>query len=254
MPAGKKPEHAVYIYGIVPSDVETTLDARGVGSPPAKVRTVARGDIAALVSLVDTKKPLGRPEDLTAHEALLDQTAAEAPVLPVRFGAVMTDEEAVVEELLSAHYEEFVTALEELEGKAEFVVRGRYELDAVLREMLAADEEVVRLRDAIRDKPEDATRNERMALGERIANAIAARREVDTQTVVQALTDVGGTVNVREPTHDEDAAHVACLIDLSAQHDLESAVDKIAREWVDRVNVRLLGPLAPYDFVVKTEV
>jgi hypothetical protein len=253
MPEGSDNQHAVYIYGIVPSDVETTSDARGVGEPAAKVRTVARGDIAALISVIDTKAPLGRPEDLAAHEALLDHSVSEAPVLPLRFGAVMTDEDAVVEELLSAHYDEFVAALEELDGKAQFVVRGRYRLDALLREMLAEDAELVTLRDAIRDKPEDATRNERIAMGERIAGAVEAKREVDTQTVIKALTDLGATVNVREPTHDEDAVHVACLINLSAQQDLESTVDKIAQEWADRVEMRLLGPLAPYDFVVKAE-
>ncbi|HEX6351808.1 MAG TPA: gas vesicle protein GvpJ, partial [Actinophytocola sp.] len=37
----------VYVYGIVPSDVETTPDARGVGDPPYDVLTVRHGEVAA---------------------------------------------------------------------------------------------------------------------------------------------------------------------------------------------------------------
>jgi Gas vesicle synthesis protein GvpL/GvpF len=243
-------KRAVYVYGIVPADTETTAEAHGVGDPPAEVGLVHHGGLAALVSSIDPDEPLGRPEDLMAHEALLDQASAEVPVLPLRFGAVVTDEDAVTEELLAAHHDEFVAALHELEGRAQFVVKGRYRMDVLLPEILDEDEELAGLRDAIRGKPEDATHAERVAIGERVADAVAASRDADTRTVVEALTELGATVNVREPTHDEDAVHVACLVDLAKQDDLESALDELAQKWGDRVAVRLLGPLAPYDFVI----
>jgi hypothetical protein len=56
-------------------------------------------------------------------------------------------------------------------------------------------------------------------------------------------------VVVRPPTHDEDAANVALLVDAARRDEFEGAVDRLAQEWRDRVDVRLLGPLAPYDFV-----
>jgi hypothetical protein len=254
MPVGKQTdvggERAVYVYGIVPSDVEVTADAQGVGDPPAEIVLVKQGDIAALVSLIDPKLRLGRSEDLMAHEALLDQAALAVPVLPVRFGAVVTNEDAVVEELLAAHHDEFVAALAELDGKAQFVIKGRYEMDVLLRELFSEDQRLAQLRDAIRGKPEAATHAQRISIGERVAGAIAVRRNADTQVLVAALTEFGATVNLREPTHDEDAVHVACLIDLEKQPDLESVVEQLAEEWAGRVSVRLLGPLAAYDFVV----
>ncbi|WP_353074129.1 hypothetical protein [Amycolatopsis carbonis] len=41
-------EPAIYVYGILPGDVEIDDDARGVGDPPAEVTTVHGGPIAAL--------------------------------------------------------------------------------------------------------------------------------------------------------------------------------------------------------------
>ncbi|GLY65130.1 GvpL/GvpF family gas vesicle protein [Amycolatopsis taiwanensis] len=243
-------ENAMYVYGIVPADVEIEPGARGVGDPPAEVKTVRHGRISALVSPIDPGKPLGRPRDLTAHSALLDGASVACPVLPMRFGAVLTDEQAVIDELLAEHEDEFAEALHELEGKAEYVLKGRYDEVAILNEILDENPALVRLREAIRDKPEDATRNERIALGEHISNAIAAKRQIDTDTMARVLTEQGVLINVREPTHEEDAFNIACLTEIAKQADLEAAVDQLAREWEGRVGVRLLGPLAPYDFVV----
>jgi Gas vesicle synthesis protein GvpL/GvpF len=242
-----------YVYGIVPADVEADPEARGVGEPASRIEVVRHGDVAALVSRVDADRPLGNPGDLTAHAQILDGTAGEAPVLPLRFGAALTGTEAVTEELLEPHHDEFAAALRELEGKAQYVVKGRYVEQAVLSEILSENDEAAGLRESIRGKPEDATRDERIALGELVNNAIVAKREADTQAMVDVLESIGLEVNVREPTHEEEAVQVACLAEVARQGDLEDAVGEVARRWQDRVELRVLGPLAPYDFVTTGE-
>jgi hypothetical protein len=72
--------------------------------------------------------------------------------LPLRFGAVLTSEVAVAEELLAAHHEQFAYALEQLDGRAEFVVRGRYLEQVVLAEVLSENKQAARLRGNIQDK------------------------------------------------------------------------------------------------------
>jgi hypothetical protein len=244
----QKQVSGIYVYGIVPADVEAEEDALGVAD--GKVSTVACGDIAALVSELSVDRAIGTPEDMQAHARLLDGTAAVAPVLPLRFGAVVKDEDSVKDELLSEHADEFAAALKELEGKAEYVVKGRYDERTILQEVLDENPKAQELREAIRDTDEDATRDTRMALGEFLSNAVAAKRDEDTQKAVQALEDIAESVNVREPTHEQDAANVAFLVDVDRQDELEQAVNELAEEWGGRVDLRLLGPLAPYDFVV----
>ncbi|RBM18372.1 gas vesicle protein GvpFL [Prauserella sp. PE36] len=247
---GNERDTVAYIYGIVPADVESDPEARGIGDPPSEIAVVRHGDIAALVSHISSDKPIGKPEDLTAHAQVLDATAGVAPVLPLRFGAVVSDEDAVTSELLAEHHDEFASALRELDGKAEYVVKGRYDEQAVLKEILQESEDAARLREAVKEKPEDAARNDRIALGELINNAIAAKREVDTRKAVEKLGELGVTVNVREPTHERDAVYVACLAEVARQSDLEKVVGELANAWEGRVHMRLLGPLAAYDFVV----
>ncbi|MBD8053839.1 GvpL/GvpF family gas vesicle protein [Rhodococcus ruber] len=244
---------AMYVYGIVPADVEPEEHAKGVGKPPSDVAVVRHGDIAALVSEISVDRPLGTPDDLKAHAELLDGSAAVAPVLPLRFGAVMTDAESVEKELLEENHDELKAALDELEGRAQFVIKGRYVENAVLREVLDENSEAARLREEIRDKSEDATRDARMALGEIITQAIEAKRAEDTRRVIDTLEALEPMVNERQPTHEEDAAHIAVLVELDRQGELEEAVGSLAQEWDGRVEMTLLGPMAAYDFVMKRE-
>jgi len=241
-------DRGIFLYGVVPADVEPTSDAKGIGDPPSPVEVVAHDGVAALISKVRLDHPLGRPDELRAYEQLLDGTAAVAPVLPVRFGAVLSDTEAVTD-LLSRFAEEFRGALDELEGRAEYAVRARYVQRVLLTEVLNESGEVQQLRDQIRDQPEEATMNLRIRLGELVNQAVEAKRNADTQRLVDVLAPLADQVVVRPPTHEMDAANIALLIATDRREELENAVGRLAGEWTDRATVRLLGPLAPYDFV-----
>jgi len=239
----------VYVYGILPGDIELEPGTTGVGDPAAEVRLVRQGDLAALVSDVDPAEPLGRPEDLYAHRELLDAIATEMPVLPLRFGAVVTGDDAVANELLGAHHDEFATALGQLEGHVEYVVRGRYAEDAILREVLEENPRVARLGEQIKDADPDATRGARMELGEIISNAVAAKRAQDTATLIDAAAPSVADSVLRPPGHELDAVYTAFLVAEDAAKDLEKAVRRLARDWEGRIELQLTGPLAAYDFV-----
>jgi hypothetical protein len=248
-----KAKTAVYVYGVVPADVEAQKNAKGVGDPPAKIEVVREGDIAALVSSISIDNPLGRPEDLQAHAQVLDGTARVAPVLPLRFGAVMADTASVADELLRGHHDEFASALEALEGHAEYIIKGRFDEEAFLSQLLSENKDAAQLRDDIQDKPGEASRNSKMALGELIANVIEQQRQVRTQEVAEELDGVAAQLNPREPTHEWDAVHLAMLAEVDRRGELEDIVEQLNEDWGDLLELRLLGPLAAYDFVVTAE-
>ncbi len=243
--------HAIYVYGVVPADVAVTDTAKGVGDPPARVHLVRYEDIAALASEVDVSQPLGRPEDLLAHEHLLDGAAKEAPVLPFRFGGVVQTEQAVEEELLAHHHDEFAASLAEIEGTAQFVVKGRYDERTILREVLTENAEADELRSQLKGHSEDdpATRDIRIRLGEIINAAVDEKRTADTRRLGEVIDPYCEASNVREPSHELDAVHAAVLVKNNRVADLEGALSELSDDWAGRVELRLLGPMAAYDFV-----
>jgi hypothetical protein len=54
----------------------------------------------------------------------------------------------------------------------------------------------------------------------------------------------------REPTDEREAVHVAFLVDVEQEREVDLVIEDLAREWAGRIEVRLLGPMAAYDFVM----
>jgi hypothetical protein len=239
----------VYVYGILPGDIEVEPGAAGVGDPPGQVRAVRYRDLTALVSDVDLDRPLGRAEDLFTHEDLLDSSAAEVAVLPMRFGAVLASDDAVTGELLGPHYDEFTAALRQLDGHAEYVVKGRYVEHAVLGDVLEQDPEAARLGKEISVADPDVTLDQRIRLGEILAVEIEARRQADTRALGDAVSGRVTASVLRPPADDLDAVYAAFLVETGKAEALREAVERLAGEWYDRMDLRLIGPLAAYDFV-----
>jgi hypothetical protein len=205
--AGGRQQKGICVYGILPADIEVAAGIPGVGKHPGPLRDVRFDGLAALISEVDVSERLGSPEDRRTYREILDATAAEVPVLPLRFGTVLASEDAVAEELLAAHRDEFAAALDQLEGRAEFQVRGCY-----------------------------------------VGDAVPATREQDTRKLRQAMEGVCVASVAREPAHERDAVHVAFLVALDSERAVERVVAHLAREWEGRIDVKLLGPMAAYDF------
>jgi len=246
--AGGQQQKGIYVYGILPADIEVAVGIPGVGEHPGLLRDVRFDGLAALISEVDSSGRLGSPDDLRTHREILDATAAEVPVLPLRFGTILTSEDAVAEDLLAAHRDEFTAALDQLEGRTEFQVKGRYVKDAVLGEVLSQNKQAAGLRDAIQGKDPDASRNARIELGKLLSQAVKARREEDTRALRQAMERVCVASVAREPAHELDAVHVAFLVAVDQESELERAFEDLAHEWEGRIDVQLLGPMAAYDF------
>jgi hypothetical protein len=242
-------ETGVYIYGILPGDVAFQEQPAGLGSPPSPARLVPYRDIAALVSDVDMSRPLGSPDDLLIHEELLDASAAAVPVLPLPFGAVVANDDAVIAELLEPSYDEFNAALAELEGFQEYIVKGRYVQEVILREILTEDPEAAALSAQTFDADPAASHDGRIQLRELISERLADKRALDTQQLGDALAARASTSAVRPPADELEAVHTAFLVKATDVDQLVSAARELAAGWEGRIELRIVGPVAAYDFV-----
>ena len=248
---GKEEGTVVYIYGIVPGDVELVPDAHGIGDPPGEVTLVRHNELAAVVSEIGLGQPIGRPADLKLHEQLLDATAAaDVPVIPMRFGAVMTSPEAVEEELLTPHHDLFTDALRELDGRVEYVVHGRFVEDAILAQVISDNPAVARQRERLRGMDEGAALDARIELGQTVNSAIEASRDRETAKLIDALDPSALATAIRAPTSELDAFHVAFLVELARTEKFVKAVQELAAELDGLVRLDVRGPLAAFDFIV----
>src|SRR5436190_7263430 len=125
---------AKYVYGVVRSRGGLRRKQKGIDDQP--VELVAMQGLGALTSDVpDSPLEAGR-EELLTHSRVLERALERGVVLPMQFGVVMPSEESVRDELLAAHREELKSQLDEMDGKVEVNVKGIYEEQAILREVL----------------------------------------------------------------------------------------------------------------------
>jgi hypothetical protein len=247
---GRRPEgqaRACYVYGIVAADARLPEGLEGLGG--ADVSLVRHGDLAGAVSEISPGQALGTREDLMAHEDVVEALARETTTLPLRFGAVVTTADALVEEMLIPYRDWFKDVLADLTGAREYAIVGVYVEDAVLREVLQEEPEAMRLRERVRGVPADAAYYDRIRLGELIVKALDEKRQADTEALVRTLEPYAADVALRSPAGEDTAADVAFLVTDERIPEFEEAVDALGERWAGRVRLRLVGPLAPYDFV-----
>ena len=246
-----------YIYGIlragtrIPEGLEPIQN--GDGDTQGGLGLVTRDALAAVVSDVPTDRPLGSRRDLMAHEQVLNAIAQESPVLPMRFGAVVTDDDAVADELLAPHQDYFVRALDSMDGLTEFLLRGDYDEAVVLARIVEDDPEIQQLRERIAGVDEDASYYDRIKLGEAVSKAFDRLREQDANATLDALERFAVATAVKEPTGENGAVHIAFLVRRDHRTDFERAVDDLGDAWGGRVNLRLVGPTAAFDFLPEYE-
>jgi hypothetical protein len=237
----------VYLYGVVPHDTEVPPDLQGVQGQP--VQLIEHGRLAVLASEVDLDQVLGTPDDLLAHTKILDEVASRSPVLPMAFGTVLPDAQAVTDDVLEPSQDAYHTAIQEVEGHAQYTLTVTFDRETLLREIVEEVPEAEQLRATIAGTTEDETRPQRIQLGELMVRALEQRQPEAAAPVLERLEKVTDDLTEHERRQPDDVAEVAALVAGHQTQAFEDAVEDLAREYHPRCKFRLVGPQAPYDFV-----
>lgn len=241
------PGTATYVYGVVRTGQATKIDATGVGGS-APVRTVTDDGLSAIVSDVAEGFVEAGRDDLERHMLVLEQAAMSATVVPLRFGTVMPDDEAVKTQLLGGRGPEIEELLSTLDGRVELSLSGTYE-ERIFGEVVAEQPEIAALRERVRDRDEAATYYDRIRLGELVANAMAAKRERDTEQVLARLRPLADDVRLGDVSHERSVLSASFLVHRDRLPEFDRVAEEVAAANRARIRFRYAGPLPPYDFV-----
>jgi gas vesicle protein GvpL/GvpF len=236
---------AVYVYGILRASDAGALSVEGVSGAP--VRVIAHGDLAAVVSDLDSDT-LSAAREVRAHWRVLEKAAKDATVLPVRFGTVLEGDGAVREGVLARNEQEIGALLGELAGRIQLSVKGSYDESALLRAVVTQSPAIAALRERTRAIPEQAGYYDQIRLGEMVADEIARRRDDDTRLALDLLEPLAVAALAQPVTGADAAFDLAFLVERNAIDAFSAAVVKLGEQVGDRIAIRYVGPLPPYSF------
>ena len=234
----------VHVYGVVRHPADCRVDEAGLGP----VREITRGDLAALCSDVESE-PLGRRRELKAHADVLAQVCQQLAVIPMTFGTVLADDDAVRRDLLERYAGHLHGELDRLATVLQFNLRLVPDEDALLRDVLAESADLRRLSRGVQGLPPGQGQAQRLRLGEAMAHGFrdlagrlgdAAVRALATETVDLLVEEAGGPDGV---------TRAALLVQRSDTSSFLAAAGALAERLSGRFVCRLVGPLPPFAFV-----
>jgi hypothetical protein len=169
---------------------------------------------------------------------------ADGTILPMQFGYIAPDDEAVTR-VLEERGDTYLETLERLQGCAEYHVKASQDEDVVLRDILQGSPEARQLNDRIRAG--DADPRLPLQLGELIATEVRERQEALASGLVQTLIPLAQDYSLRAPA-DSDILNISLLVHNDRKETLLKVEAGLA-EQADGIEFRFNGPLPPYSFV-----
>ncbi|KMS68775.1 gas vesicle protein [Streptomyces viridochromogenes] len=236
---------SVYVYAITKESHPLDLgDVKGVGDPPGEVRVVRGASLCAVVSECPEDLSVAR-RDIQAHQDVQERLWADGPTLPLSFGFVAADEEAV-RGVLEERAQLFAQRLDELAGRAEFNVKGVLDEDTLVRAVLEQNTQARELNELTRSG--GGTYEDRLALGELVSQEVQGRQDALAGEVLAALRPLAEAEKVAPPSH-QYFVSASFLLDEDRAEEFNRVGQELAERYGEGVELRLRGPLPPYSFV-----
>lgn len=230
----------LYVYGVTTAR-PLPAQLHGVGDPPGPVRAVPAGPIAAVVGQAPPTVRAKR-RDVQAHQNVLMAIAANAPVLPARFGVIAPDEQAV-RGPLERDVEAYLGALDRVAGRIEMNLKVIVS-EGGLADMVREDEGLRRLHQETTRRPSyDAN----IRLGQEVAKGLRRRAAAVCADVLAQVSELAEE-SVHGPDVDGCVANVSFLIESGRVGAMRRLIGRITREAGSRAELRLTGPLPCYSF------
>jgi hypothetical protein len=216
----------VYLYAVTEP---LSAAPAGTGVEGATLRAVSGSGLTAVVSDRDDASLVASEETLWAHERVVEALMDEHPALPMRFGSLLPDDDAV-RDMVATRREELTVALHRVRGAVELGVRVAWDPDAPADDVASSAQP--RGRGASYLVGLASARRRAGALGERLDRTLAGL----SRTRVQRL--------LTSPTLPVTAAY---LVDRERVEAFRRRVATLDAEVSD-VEIVCTGPWPPYSF------
>ncbi len=245
-----------YLYCIIRCSEERIFEGvPAIGAPNLPVHTVPWGGLAVVVSDSPVERYEATRQNLVSHERVIEAVMREQTPLPVRFGTVAESGKgagavANIQKLLEQRAAEFDRLLHEMEGKVELGLKAFWRSEnLVFDEIVAKDERIRTLRDALQRTSGGASQAARIRLGEMVKTALARKRDAEARRILAPPRLIADRVTDNPVLLDRMIANSAFLV----RRDRESAFDQLVaaldKERGQQIRLMYVGPVAPYNFV-----
>lgn len=247
-----------YIYGVIKKPKNTSEVARseakgllGRWRKKDGLSTIDFRSLSAVVAETERKdyRKLSKEEtvrELISHQQTIEKIMSESPILPVKFGTILKNEEEV-KSVLEKGYFFLRNTLRKIEDKIELDLVCFWNEQKAAQMASRESQEVQNWQKRIAKKGKP-TLEDKIALGKLVAQYLATKKEKLSSQILRmlkkeavkncphALADVNMVLNQ------------AFLVQKENEERFNHALNIVDSQLADLVKFRLVGPLPPYSF------
>ncbi len=237
-----------YVYGVIEAKEPLTFGRMGIGGAGELVYTVQYRDLAAVISKTSIFIFDPTRDNALAHEHVIEEVMKRHTIIPMSFGTVFRTEDDI-REVLKSIYPSLKEVLRQMAGKLEFGLKVSWDRDKIIEELKRDDEEIRRFHQELTRKHLQSTYFARMQLGRMIERALSERATEYVREIYEGLRSVCVASRDNKPIGDKMILNAAFLIEKQREAEFDEAVNRIAKQYGDRLNFKYTGPWPPYNFV-----
>jgi hypothetical protein len=235
-----------YVYCIIRSADPLAYGPIGLGTEPADVYTIGRGDLAAVVSDAPLEVLDPTRDNVLAHQRVNETVMKQHTVLPMSFGTVFKTHDDVVELLRSAS-DAFTDVLDKMAAKLEFGLKVVWDRDAIVREIEEEDEDIRRVKAELLAH-KGSTYFARMQYGRLVDAALQAKSDRCVADIFAALRDSSVAARSNKVIGDRMILNAAFLVNRRDAREFDRAVKVLGARY-EKLTFKYTGPWPPYNFV-----
>ena len=236
---------AVHLYGVVAEDA-TLPELVGRGGAP--LRLVGGDGVGVIVSDVEEHARVAAA-DLLTHARVLEQCVERLTVVPMQFGLLLPDDQAVRLDVVEREHDGLRGLLAAFDGFVQLSVRAFQEEAPAMRVVLSRYPELRELRERVRETVPSAPVSEQLRLGEGVSHALTDLAAEYAEAIAPRLAAQARAVTAQEPQGVNEVLNAAYLVERSAQGGFGAAVSAVREAFAEQLTVRFVGPQPPYSFV-----
>jgi len=238
-----------YIYCIINGNEGRNFGPIGIGKRDDIVSTIGFNDISAVISSSPVSQYVIDPENLTAHEKVIETVMKDYTVLPVRFCTIANSAEEV-RTFLRRQYGEFKGMLHDLDNKVEMGLKGRWtKMDGIFEKIGRDDPEVKKLKEKMVRGEKDAGSDEKIALGKAVKSALDEKKRLTAEKILGRFKRLTLETRQNDLVGDDMFLNTVFLIDRTREKQFDFLVEDLAEEYEKEADFKLVGPAPPFNFV-----
>lgn len=239
-----------YIYCIIASNQERTFGPIGIGNRNNDVATFGYNDLSVVLSGYPLTNVVVNRENMLAHQRVVETVMKEfESVIPIRFGTV-ANSFGEIRNLLDRRYREFKTLLRNMEHKVELGVKGSWcNMENIFKEIVEENKDIKKMKTALLKESNSKSINTRVEIGRKVEHALNAKKEKETEWVIEKLKRSAIEYKLNTTIGDEMFINAAFLVDKGREKEFDNIMAEMGTSCGNRIRFMYAGPLPVYNFI-----